>query len=265
MRAWTLDSRASLRFRIAFVLSCVPVLLTKKVYFLGDWFYSDNAIGLLTLPEYVPLVLDVYEKMGQPENLNLLDVGANVGQFGYTWLKLLGGECLSVEPNSSIYPYLESNMCSLNLVSKKWTLLESGCGPTFETKILYYVQNKSAQGSLNIDFAKSNLLSSNNMQSISTLFQPITPKLLHSMGISKVVFNIVKIDVEGNEVSAIQGLSNLQFNYALIEVGESRGVGSTFSEIMHQLEQTTRQKVTHVYSDNPLGNGTILNALFKIG
>lgn len=265
MRAWALDSRITPSFRFGFILSCVPVLLTKKVYFLGKWFSSDNPIGLLTLPEYVPLVLDVYEKIGRPEAPNLLDVGANVGQFGFTWLRLLGGECLSVEPNSDIYPYLTANIRSLNIGPKKWRFLKSGCGPTFETKELFYVKDKSAQGSLNIDLAKSNLLSSKNIQSISTLFQPITPELLRSMGISKEVFTIVKIDVEGNEVSAIQGLANIRFHYALVEVGESRGTGSTFSEIMHQLEQTTQRKVTHIYSDNPLGNGTILNALFKIG
>jgi FkbM family methyltransferase len=265
MVRFLVDTRIPLRHRIGFIFSCVPVLLTRRVYFLGKWFVGDNPLGLLTLPEYIPLVLNVYSKMGKPKTVNLLDIGANVGQFAWTWLSLLGGDCLSVEPNRTVYPYLKSNMRSLAADRKTWKLLESGCGPTRETKDLFFVPNKSAQGSLNVDLARSNLLSRKKIRSIESLFQPIDPKIIRSLGIDSENISIVKIDVEGNEVSAIQGLTSIAFQYALVEVSESRGVGSTFQEIKQNLELATKKNIAHVFSDDPLGDGTIVNALFKIG
>lgn len=263
--SWISESRISLKFRIAFIISYVPVLVTKKVYFLGNWFSSDNAVGLLMLPEYVPLAIDVHDKIGKPVSPRILDIGANVGQFSFTWLSLFGGNCLSVEPNSTIYTYLMSNMLPFRTQQDAWKLICSGCGPVAEMQELYFVHKKSAQGSLNSNFAKTGLFQPNKLTSIISLFQPLTPKLLGSIGYSNDSFDLVKIDVEGNEIGVIQGLRDLNFSYVLIEIDNRRGLGSSFTDIVNQLGETTNRAVTHVYSDFPELNRSFQNALFRIG
>jgi FkbM family methyltransferase len=234
------------------------------VVFLGKHFVSDNKLALPLMPEYVPLVHGVTKAMNLQSNPNILDIGANAGQFAFTWLSINGGSCISFEPNPYCWNFWEENKLSLGLKGNHWQLVRSGVGEKPSNVELSFVPGKSAQGSISIANATQGLLGVQTAISSQVQIEPITKLMLGNLGRNGVHFDLVKVDVEGAEVSAIKGLKEVSFNFILVEVVEDREFGSNSLTIKDAINVVTGRSVREVWSDDPIGDKSLRNILYRI-
>jgi hypothetical protein len=88
--------------------------------------------------------------------------------------------------------------------------------------------------------------------------------MLISLGLENFHFDLVKVDVEGAEISAIKGLREISFDYILVEVVEDREFGSNAQTIKDEILRVTSKTVEEVWSDDPIGDKSLRNILFQI-
>jgi len=221
----------SIKLKFLYFFSLVTTLLFKKyVFWLGDRFYVDGRLAALQLPSYLDEIKYLLsEAPDDQNNLFILDVGANIGQFACNFLYFKPDSIIiSVEPNTKITPLLEKNLARFG---ERWKLLKVAVGPTLKKSDFYFVEGKSSQGSLIEANANFNLLNQNQAVSLEINETPLTSEtLLAETGLTINKFYLIKIDVEGYEKRALQGLLGLNTKYCWVETIKGRSGGLDFTE-----------------------------------
>ena len=238
---WRLPN-VSVRQKFEYSLTCVVAPVRGKVSYLGDSFQSDNKQALLLLPEYVALVSNVFDVM-RDSGINceyVLDIGANVGQFGATVIRSTKASVVSVEPNPVCWPYLEMNRTE----DERWRYEKRAISSQPGNMNLFHVRNKSAQGSFLQSNASRDLVSRSGVVSVVVQTGP------YRSGTDDVSnFDLVKVDVEGYELEVMKGLTGVMFQFLLIEIEEHRENGFTQSELEKVVFNELGIVITEVFSD----------------
>jgi FkbM family methyltransferase len=183
------------------------VLTDKKIItFNKNKFFYDNP--------NTPLLLDNFYndlkflKKYISVNSKILDIGANIGQFSIILNSLMPNiKILAYEPNRIIFNLLKKNCKSF----KNIKINNFGISYQNEKKILYFVNNKSSQGSYYKSNSTFNLTYKNITKTKTTLKKLKTFQY----------FDLVKIDTEGYELNILKSFKNIYFKYLYIENSEN--------------------------------------------
>jgi len=126
------------------------------------------------------------------------DIGANIGYFSLEFVRSVGpeGKVLSFEPHPEIFQVLQRNIKRNNYKNIK--LFNQACGSyPGETKLFFSTENEGNHKI--IENSNSNNFAITEVVTLSTFLDEYSPSL-------------IKIDIEGAELLALQGLGqeNLQ-------------------------------------------------------
>ncbi|MEI6462681.1 MAG: FkbM family methyltransferase [bacterium] len=181
----------------------------KRLSYFSRNFNYDDLSDVFTILAYPFEVTNRILDFIKPEEVkNVLDIGANLGQFSITISNLLNNKpkIYSFEPNNEIYTILEKN-------TKRYTnihIYNLGVGEKGE-KTFYFTKNKSAKGSL----IKENAKIKGSDSLIKTSIK-LTSDIVKTTERSN--FDLIKIDVEGYEFEVIKNLNHISCQYLLVEV-----------------------------------------------
>jgi FkbM family methyltransferase len=251
------------KFRFLYALSRITTLpLSGYVWWFGARLYSDSRLGLLLMPGYLQECRAVLRTISPPDArrvrpLTVLDIGANVGQFARTLLALdASAQVLSVEPNPVVLPILRNN---LKAFAARSHILTRAVGPETKQSDFFFVVGKSAQGSMYAENAVKNLVGDPTARRVPIEEGPITSEELVQIGWSPShVVDLVKLDVEGYEMTALAGLSAIDFHFLWVEVIPDRHGGVSVESFIETLQSSTSRAATIV-----AGHGD--NLLFELG
>lgn len=234
--------------KIIYIYHKYSALLLKSstIPYLGKKFSYDNPYTPALLQSY-PYEIELIDKVIDLSKIKtVLDIGANVGQWGYTLKSFFPHiQLISFEPNTQVFGLLEQNATGIN----KWTTLPVGVGDPLH-KTLYYTPNASAEGSVQkIKGAKKT---------------PIELLIFNKKTRDKYSLpshvDLVKIDVEGAEMDALDALKDLKYKYLCIEVAVTRKQGIKVKDVLKHIKNSKLLSLDVSTKDAPAGN-----ALFKIG
>lgn len=196
------------------VLSYVNLLANKvkHIKYLGEKFYYDNPATPLNLQNYPHEIAYKILRFLPEKPEYVLDVGANLGQFARTMSALAGDDCKidSFEPNPLVFELLKKN--ASEAIRPHLLALGDEVGELS----FYFEENRSGIGS----FFKDNAGNADKVKSIKV---KVTDDASKATG--RTNYDLVKVDVEGFEYQALQGLKNITTKYLYIEAsgaGRSR-------------------------------------------
>lgn len=240
-------------------------ILIGRARIFRRWVTTDNNLGLFLLPEYIYELGHVKEKVLERKphlnEISLLDVGANIGQFALSFQQVFGeaAEIVSLEPNPEVFKLLQKN----RMENQNWKVLPIGLSESRSNTNLYFVEKKSAQGSFSPMNAEAKLLVSKGTRTIEVQCGPMDQETRTEFGVDSHHFTIAKIDVEGFEREAIKGLRDISFDFLLVEVAKSRDNGFTELEIVELVRETHDVQLVDIYKDGTDSDET-RNVLFAV-
>lgn len=205
--------------RIQYVLAKYRAIMTnsRSVFYLGAPFHYDNRWTPALLQTYPIELQRLDERVSLRTVRTVLDVGANVGQFAATALALFPHmRVWSLEPNRSIFSLLQRN----SERHPHWRVLPYGLADEDQRRKLWFVPEKSAQGSVYKDNSSSGLLGGEPTY-IDVELRRLTPRLALESGMPT-TFDLVKIDVEGFEHEALLGLQDITWKHLTLEASVGR-------------------------------------------
>lgn len=228
---------------------------SKKIKYLDSTLVYEDVLNPITLVIYikeVKKILSYYDGRGQ---LNVLDIGANIGIWGLTVAKLYpNSKIFSFEPNQKPFTLLEKNSKNFD----NWSIENIGIASQNSEQQLYFVPGKSGQGSLSKEKANANLLSSVPVIETVVKLSCFDKAFLNARGMPN-HFEIVKIDVEGNESDTIKGITAITWDIMFVEVGIAEGLFKSQKEIENQVKETWPEAVLM----STATNDTTADMIFK--
>jgi len=198
----------------------------KSITYLGKKFEYDNTATPLNLQSYPFEVGQWILGNMDKKPSTVLDIGANIGQFGCTIASILPGTKVdSFEPNPDVFDMLKTNAVYYpNLRAYNF-----GLSPASVDQ-MYYEPTRSAVGSMFEENAGT--IGKLKKVSISTVDDP-------SKKTKRKKYDLIKIDVEGYEYSVLDCLKNISTKYLYIELsGEARKKDYTHAAMFRKIEQT---------------------------
>lgn len=206
----------------------IYLLGRKSIKYLGVKVNYDarvTPVGLMLYPEEVNKIL---QHMDTPPK-NVLDIGANIGQFAITLASLNPLATIdSLEPLPAAFTLLESNTVNLHNINTYCI----GVGPGGRRDI-HFLPERSVNASLIKSNANYRLPDRKSTKQAIELTDDI-PSLT-----KRKKYDLVKIDVEGFEYQAIKSLSGVSASYLYIEItGSERHKDYRHSELLKAIEDT---------------------------
>jgi FkbM family methyltransferase len=214
----------------------------RQVAFLGRPFCYDNRLMPALLEGYPRELAEMHRHVDFRTATRILDVGANVGQFGFVLKSFFPHlEILSFEPNPEAYELLASNAAQFS----GWRCFPFGLARTSESRDFFVVEGKSAQGSVYAENAAVNLLRS-DVKQLQVQLEYLSDAALAAYGLPR-EYDFVKIDVEGFESDVLASLDRIRWRFMYLEVSLARQGRTTLDEVMRLIERTrgARPRVVH--------------------
>ena len=201
-----------------FIRQCISIILDKKnINYLGSKFYYEDRLGPIFIFNYVREIKQIIKlfKLNHSQNtFKILEIGGNIGAWGYTFCKLVPNcEIFTFEPNPLPFKILKLNSKDFS----NWKIFNYGVGVENKKVGFYFMQDKSAQGSIFKENASKNLLSETELKVIDIEVIKIDLNFSRN-NLKGSHFDFIKIDVEGAEWNVIQGISNLSFENMYVEL-----------------------------------------------
>ncbi len=232
----------------------------RHINYLGKNFNYDNRFSPVILQNYPKEVEDLDKTVNLSKVKTILDIGANIGQWSFTIKSFFPHvKIYSFEPNDKIFSMLSSNRSSFD--KNKWVILPYAVSSKDGEKKFYFSKSASPEGSFYKENMSQNYVRA-DVQETRVKTISLTKKNLQKLKIPHTV-DLVKIDVEGAEMEALQGLKNTSFKYLEIEVVRNREVGVSVEQVKKYFEKKgIKVKLLHTdffNKDSPAGN-----AIFEI-
>lgn len=215
----------------------------KKFDYLSRNFFTSSRfdpILLLTYPKEIAFLKEAINEFN-PENV--IDVGANIGQWGRTFKHFYPDANLySFEPFHQAFNVLETN--SLNIPA--WNIFNLAIGDTRDN-FLYMSKHGSAEHSL--------VKSEPNMEQVKVKTETLTSKLVPKN------IDLLKIDTEGYDLEVIKNTKGLEIGYLSIEV-DVKGLKSNLKEIQNTIKKYWHKNskligVQTLWANSPKGNAIL--------
>jgi FkbM family methyltransferase len=217
----------------------------RELPYLGSPLCYDGRLMPVLLPAYLEEIR-VLNEIVPLANASVVDVGANIGQFAATIARQFPDSRIwSFEPNTTIMPLLERNAAS----SPGWSVAPYGIAEQDSEIQLWAVEGKSGQGSA---FRENAVAGLNAGDAIAHTVQlrRLTTERLASLDILSTV-DVVKIDVEGAEGSALAGLAELDWRFLKIEASLNRAGGLNVEQVCDAVASIWHRQPTVVWKDSP--------------
>lgn len=188
---------------------------------LDDWI-QENIFFLGEYEKAELLTLNTFLKKGN----TILDIGANIGLYSLYASKIVGeqGRIISFEPFKQNYHSFSNNIALNNFINiqleKKAVGIENG------SIKLYYNQDEQNLGMVSTQFVENAICEEVSVISID--------EYIEENKINQVDF--IKIDIEGHEFKALQGMRNTLLKYKptiLIEILEENNSADN-NEYVHR-------------------------------
>lgn len=214
----------------------------RALSFLGRTFHYDNRLMPALLEGYPRELADLHRQIDFRTARRVLDVGANVGQFGFVLKTFFPHiELYSFEPNPDAYALLTANARQFT----GWRCLPFGLAPTSQARDFFVVEGKSAQGSVFAENATANLLQA-DYKRLQVRLEYLSDTALDEHQLPH-DYDFVKIDVEGFESAVIASLDRIRWRFMYLEVSLEREGRTTLDEVLALMERTwgARPRVVH--------------------
>lgn len=227
----------------------LAVLMNKKrILWFGHEFHYEARLQPIFMHLHQTLINDVLKRIGTKQNLVVLDIGANVGQFGTT-LKHIApcSSIYSFEPNRDVFEVLRRNKDEF----VNWSIYNFGVYRSSGVQTMYTVPGRSGQGSLYRPNASKDMFRVDSEMVIG-----IDAEFIDARNIPAVTgvqhFNLVKIDVEGAERDVLEQVSMLSCDYVLVEVCGVRvgGIGPEEALSILRTVDKPAPRIIKVYSSS---------------
>jgi FkbM family methyltransferase len=228
---------------------------SRNIRFLGsDYFYEDR-LQPFTLFNYVNELSSLRKIFGFRGG-RVLDIGANIGNYGYVLMKQFpGSEVYSFEPNKMPFVHLQRNAANF----AAWHIFNFGVANISSNVDFYFVPEKSGQGSIYKENASLNILNGKAPVKTTVMLRPLDNEFLKE-NCRGSYFDLVKIDVEGAEMIVIEGLSNVNWKYMYVEFSTEREGAASINEFMSLLKKShSRSKILKVEANGCCTDLYILN------
>lgn len=179
------------------VIQLVNIDAIKFKLHIDDWIQQN----LYFLNQYEKIELDFLKKRVK-EGSVFVDIGANIGLFSLTASKLVGnkGSVISFEPFSKNYDSLHTNI-SLNRFTNI-QIEQVAIGDTIENTTLYYNEKEKNFGMVSMNETDYSI---KEKTTVITLDSYVTKNKIDAI-------DFIKIDIEGNEFSALNGMKTVLTN-----------------------------------------------------
>jgi FkbM family methyltransferase len=217
-RAQELSPAERLRFAMAKYLAIAAA--RNRIRYLGHTFHYDNRFAPAILPGYLAEIRDLDAAVDLAQLRTILDIGANIGQFGGTlaW-RFPDLRVWSFEPNPVAFELLNANACD----TPHWTVVPFGVSDEDAEVDLWFVPGKSAQGSVHHDNAVHGLFDQ-RVQRTTVPLRALTRAVASELEFPTHV-DLIKVDVEGAEARALEGLRELTWSHLMLETSLDRNDG----------------------------------------
>lgn len=164
---------------------------------LDDWIQQN----LYFLGEYEKVELEFLKKSIH-KNSTFIDIGANIGIYSLTASKIIDdyGKIISFEPYSKNYNSLVSNIelnKFKNIITERLAIANKN-----EQINLYYDEKEKNLGMVSMNERENSL---KEIVQSTTLDTYVIKNNIHKI-------DFIKIDIEGNELNALQGMKNILAN-----------------------------------------------------
>ena len=189
----------------------------RVITWLGRPYHFETRFEPVLMHVHQILVGELIEAGVLPESPEILDVGANTGQFGTAVLAVRPAARInSLEPNPTCRALLEANA----LPEPGWKVHPFGVSDTDGQVELWFVPGRSGQGSVYRNNAAHDMVGDAESQIESAQVDVVCGASLRQLFPQS--FDLIKVDVEGLERVVLGEGAELSWTYLLVELGGDR-------------------------------------------
>jgi FkbM family methyltransferase len=191
----------------------------------------ESRFGSILVQVHDQIAKQLKDTIAIHKNFTVLDIGANIGQFGFAMLNNFEDiEIHSFEPNAQPFDILAKNAQCF----KNWKIYKYGIGSQNEFVDFYWVPGKSGQGSIHRENAYQSVFLSTESNVEKSKIEMITSTdIPNKTGLN--MFDLIKIDVEGAEATVLDQVKLLNWRFLVVEVGKNREGSIDSSKVIQAL------------------------------
>lgn len=257
---WLRSPQIKFKSKLTYLISKYFNLMAakKRIVYLGKIFHYDNYWTPSLLQVYPIEIATLIRHIDKSKVINVLDVGANIGQFASTWLHFSpSSKLFSFEPNNYIYPLLAKNSQG----DYRWATFPFALGEHEQKTDFYFVPLKSAQGSFFPSNATKNLLKTSATKTTVDVVK-LNQQTCSRLGIPK-SYDLIKIDVEGSELTVLRSLAEISWRYLYIECSLARDGAIPEDTLWRILSDLTGQAPRLIFRKQPTHQSITFDLLLE--
>jgi FkbM family methyltransferase len=221
------------------------VLNSSEVLYLGhrlNYQTRFTPILLLTYPKEIKYLSEVIENF---KPVNVIDVGANIGQWGMTFKHFYPKSNLySYEPQKESYVILKQNATQFT----KWFTFKYAIGNP-KNRVLYVNRHGTSENSL---IKSKDTVGKEQIKTVR-----LTPKIVPKN------IDLLKLDAEGYEVEVIKNTKGLKISNLSIEI-DVKNKKSDLLNIKNTIKKSWHKECDLLGIQSLKADSPRANAIFKI-